>query len=111
MEKFPEYARHTRGLSKENQKIIHVTHCRRLVSVYHEYLIQHLKEHYFMDVTKFIVSVVKEYEMDEYKAVMGHLSHQDTEWVVRFGPSMNLNVSVRQFNFYGKEKWRFHGMG
>lgn len=37
---------------------------------------------------KFIVSVAKEEDMEEYKSVMGRLGHQRIEWIVRVDPLM-----------------------
>jgi spore coat polysaccharide biosynthesis protein SpsF (cytidylyltransferase family) len=88
MKKFKYFAHCARKPSKEIQKIIHVTHCGPLVSLHDIYLIQHLRAKEFVNITKFIVSVAKEEDVEEYKYVMGRVCHQRIEFVVRVDPSM-----------------------
>jgi spore coat polysaccharide biosynthesis protein SpsF (cytidylyltransferase family) len=88
MKKFKYFAHCARKPSKEIQKTIHVTHCGPLVSLHDIYLIQHLWEKEFVNITKFIVSVAREEDVEGYKSVMDKVSHYRIEFVVRVDPSM-----------------------
>ena len=88
MENFKLFAHCARKPSKEIQKTIHVNHCGPLVSLHVKYLIQHLRKKGFVNITKLIVSVAKEEDVEEYKSVMGRASYQRVEFVVRVDTSM-----------------------